>query len=80
MQNIPIRTPEVAAIKRALLGKEEDTMIKTPLTLVDLEYENGQLVKIHGQRPQYMSGDDLIKVVHQLGRIIAEQQQTLNGE
>lgn len=35
--------------------------------LEGLEFENGQLVKIHGMRPDYMNGYDLIALVRLLG-------------
>ena len=35
--------------------------------LEGLTFENGNLVKVHGMRPEYMGGYDLIALVRQLG-------------
>ena len=33
-----------------------------------LEFENGQLVKWHGQRPEYMDGHSLLGLIRLLGK------------
>ena len=38
----------------------------------ELEFENGNLVKVGGMRPEYMHGYQLISLVRRLGRELHE--------
>jgi hypothetical protein len=44
--------------------------------LEGLEFENGNLVKVHGMRPQYMNGHDLIALVRLLGAEVHRLRET----
>lgn len=43
------------------------------VTLDDIEFENGAIVKVFGQRYQYMSGYRLVALVAGLGKLLQEQ-------
>lgn len=43
------------------------------ISIADLEFENGRLVKVRGMRPEYMSGGQLINVVRELAVLAAHR-------
>lgn len=53
---------------------------RTPITMDDLEFEGGKLVKVRGVRYNYMDGDSLIFLVSQLGQMLHKAQQTIKQE
>lgn len=49
---------------------EYDPFTMQRLTIADLEFENGKLVKVCTIRPEYMSGNRLIWLTRELGRLL----------
>lgn len=47
---------------------------RTPITMDDLEFEGGKLVKVRGVRYNYMDGDSLIFLVGQLGQMLGRSE------
>lgn len=72
------RREAAAAVTRAEVAENALALIAaTPVgqksittSLGDLEYEGGHLVKVGGQRPDYMSGDRLIRLVKELAALV----------
>lgn len=51
------------------------TTVKTPDGRhYKLEFQNGQLVKVGGMRPEYMSGQVLLGLVRQFSIMVAQNQ------
>ena len=64
-------------LRKSLSKSGTGCVIKSALG--DLEFEGGHLVKINGQRPQYMDGDRLIDAVKTIGVELLLAKKQLEG-
>lgn len=40
------------------------------MLIKDLEFQNGELVKIKAMRPEYLNGNDMIKTIKELAKLV----------